>query len=64
MTLPLCFKLLSVVAKTMAALASWALVIQALLPFKTYSSPSNTAVVLAAPASLPLPGSDRPKHPI
>ena len=61
---PLCFKFLSVLANTIAALASWALVTQALLPFTIYSSPFSTAVVLVAPASLPLPGSDRQKQPI
>lgn len=52
----LCFSVLSVVAKTMAAEASQLLVIQALVPFTTHSSPSWCAVVEAAPASLPLPG--------
>jgi hypothetical protein len=53
--MPLCLRLLSVVANTTAQSASCALVIQALVPFSTHSSPLSTAVVLAAPASLPLP---------
>mmetsp|Transcript_1151 Transcript_1151/g.3226 ORF Transcript_1151/g.3226 Transcript_1151/m.3226 type:complete len:239 (+) Transcript_1151:88-804(+) len=61
--MPLCFRDLSVVAKTTAASASRALVIQALVPFKTKWSPLSTAVVDAAPASEPFPGSERPKHP-
>ena len=60
-TAPLCT--LSVVANTTAASASWALVIHAFVPFNNHVSPLSTAVVLAAPASLPLPGSDSPKHP-
>ena len=60
---PLCFIALSVVAITMAACASCALVIHALVPLITHSLPSSTAVVLAAAASEPLPGSDSPKHP-
>jgi len=48
----------------MAAPASCALVIQALVPLIIQSSPSLVAVVEAAPASLPLPGSLRPKQPI
>lgn len=51
----LCFKLLSVVAKTTAADASQEFVIQALVPFSTHSFPSWFATVEAAPASLPLP---------
>lgn len=46
---------LSVLAKTTAAEASQALVIQALVPFRTHESPSARAVVDAAPASLPFP---------
>lgn len=53
----------SVVANTTAQSASWALVIQALVPLSTHSLPSLVAVVAAAPASLPLPGSLKPKHP-
>mmetsp|Transcript_15033 Transcript_15033/g.33619 ORF Transcript_15033/g.33619 Transcript_15033/m.33619 type:complete len:253 (+) Transcript_15033:752-1510(+) len=60
---PLCFIDLSVVAMTMAACASCAFVIHALVPFSTHSSPSSRAVVLAAAASEPLPGSERPKQP-
>lgn len=41
------------VAKTTAASASWALVIQALVPLSSQWSPLSTAVVDAAPASLP-----------
>ena len=37
---------------------------QALVPFMMYLSPSSFAVVEAAPASLPFPGSDRQKQPI
>lgn len=51
----LCLSDLSVVAKTTVADASQQLVIQALVPFRTHSSPSWRAVVEAAPASLPLP---------
>lgn len=46
---------LSVLAKTTVAEASHALVIQALVPFRTHESPSARAVVEAAPASLPFP---------
>lgn len=42
-------------AKTTAAEASQALVIQALVPLRTHESPSARAVVAAAPASLPFP---------
>lgn len=41
---PLCLRALSVVANTTAALASCALVIQALVPFSTYSSPARCGV--------------------
>lgn len=51
----LCLSFLSVVANTTVADASQLLVIQALVPFSTHSSPSWWAVVEAAPASLPLP---------
>lgn len=57
-------RLLSVVANTTAALASYAFVIQAFVPLIIQSSPSLVAVVDAAPASLPFPGSDSPKQPI
>jgi len=53
--IPLCFLALSVVANTTDALASWALVIHDLVPFKTQFEPLLTAIVEAAPASLPLP---------
>ena len=54
--IPLCFKLLSVVAKTTEPLASAEFVIHILVPFMEYfPSPFLTAVVAAAPASLPLP---------
>lgn len=46
---------LSVLAKTTAAEASQALVIQALVPLRTHESWSAWAVVAAAPASLPFP---------
>mmetsp|Transcript_54463 Transcript_54463/g.60877 ORF Transcript_54463/g.60877 Transcript_54463/m.60877 type:complete len:253 (+) Transcript_54463:1265-2023(+) len=62
--IPLCLRLLSVVANTTAASASYALVIQALVPLIIQSSPSFVAVVEAAPASDPFPGSLRQKHPI
>ena len=62
--IPLCFKLLSVVAKTTAQSASCAFVIQHFSPFNIQASPSSRAVVLAAPASLPFPGSLKPKQPI
>mmetsp|Transcript_16049 Transcript_16049/g.53941 ORF Transcript_16049/g.53941 Transcript_16049/m.53941 type:complete len:234 (+) Transcript_16049:458-1159(+) len=61
--MPLCFLALSVVANTMAAEASCALVIHALVPLSTKSEPSAVAVVDAAPASEPLPGSESPKQP-
>lgn len=51
---------LSVLAKTTAAEASQALVIQALVPFRTHESPSARAVVDAAPASLPFPAHTDP----
>ena len=51
----LCLSFLSVVANTTVADASQELVIQALVPFSTHSSPSCKAVVEAAPASLPFP---------
>jgi hypothetical protein len=35
-----------------------------LVPFKTKLSPSLRAIVDAAPASLPFPGSDKQKAPI
>lgn len=40
---------------TIAASASYPLVIHAFVPLRTHESPSNLAVVDAAPASLPLP---------
>ena len=61
--IPLCFNDLSVVAKTTAKSASWALVIHALVPLRIQSSPSLTAVVEAALASLPFPGSLKAKQP-
>jgi len=60
---PLCLSDLSVVAITMAASASCALVIHAFVPSNTHSSPSSVAVVEAAAASEPLPGSESPKQP-
>lgn len=62
--MPLFCKDLSVLAKTTVAEASQQLVIQALVPFRTHESPSARAVVEAAPASLPFPGSLRAKQPI
>lgn len=61
--IPLCFKLLSVVAKTTDAVLSYPFVIQHLVPFKIHLSPPSLAVVDAAPASDPLPGSERAKQP-
>lgn len=58
----LCFRDLSVVANTTVAEASQALVIQALVPFRTHSSPSSRATVEAAPASLPFPEAGTSKH--
>ena len=55
--IPLCLSDLSVVAKTKPYAASLELVIHALLPFRIQWSPPSLAVVLAAPASLPFPGS-------
>ena len=55
--MPLCLSDLSVVAKTTPYDASFEFVIHAVLPFNIQWSPSSFAVVLAAPASLPLPGS-------
>lgn len=62
--IPLCFKLLSVVAKTIVALLSYPFVIQHFVPFKIHLSPASLAMVEAAPASEPLPGSDKAKQPI
>lgn len=53
--IPLCFRLLSVVANTTVASDSNPFVIQALVPFKIKPSLCSTPVVLAAPASLPFP---------
>ena len=39
------------------------LVMNALVPLMTHSSPSSTAVVRVAPASVPPPGSVSPKAP-
>mmetsp|Transcript_76534 Transcript_76534/g.150003 ORF Transcript_76534/g.150003 Transcript_76534/m.150003 type:complete len:216 (+) Transcript_76534:639-1286(+) len=60
---PFCFR--SVVANTTAQSASCALVIHALVPLSVHSfdTSSCVAVVTAAPASEPLPGSLNPKHP-
>ena len=52
--IPLCFNALSVVANTITAPASAPLVTQAFVPFKRYPESVSTAVVEAAPASLPL----------
>jgi hypothetical protein len=38
--------------------------VRTLAPLRTQWSPASLAVVLAAPASEPLPGSDSMKHPI
>lgn len=62
--IPLFCRDLSVLANTTVAEASQELVIQALVPLRTHESPSSRAVVEAAPASLPLPGSLRAKQPI
>ena len=61
--MPLCFRFLSVVARTMAASLSKPLVIHDLVPFRIQSEPSDLAVVEAAPASEPFPGSERAKQP-
>lgn len=53
--IPLCFRDLSVVAKTTVASDSYPLVIHALVPFNFQPFGVATAVVEAAPASLPLP---------
>ena len=45
----------SILILTTEASASYPFVIQAFVPFKTQWSPFNTAVVEAAPASLPFP---------
>lgn len=58
----MCLSFLSVVANTTAADASQLLVIQALVPFRTHSSPSCRATVEAAPASLPLPGGESERN--
>ena len=57
------FAALSVVAITIAACASCAFVIHAFVPLSTHSSPTSFAVVDAAAASEPLPGSESPKQP-
>ena len=54
----------SVSAKITKTEAKPPLVIQHLVPFRTYSSPTLMAVVLPAPASEPAPGSVSPKEPI
>ncbi|KAH1002025.1 hypothetical protein HUJ05_008647 [Dendroctonus ponderosae] len=56
--IPLCFRLLSVVANTTPASLSNAFVIHDFVPFRRKLSPSDLAVVEAAPASDPLPGSE------
>lgn len=53
--MPLCFLLLSVVAKTTQASDSYPLVIHALVPLSFQLLPELIAVVEAAPASLPFP---------
>lgn len=53
--IPLCLRDLSVVAKTTVASLSYPLVIQDLVPFNFQPPAVVTAVVEAAPASLPLP---------
>lgn len=51
--MPLCFSLLSTVAKTTAALPTEPLVTQDLVPFKTKLSPSSRAVIVKPTTSLP-----------
>lgn len=53
--IPLCFSDLSVVAKTTVASLSYPLVIHDFVPFNFQPPAEVTAVVDAAPASLPLP---------
>ena len=53
--IPLCLSDLSVVAKTTVASDSYPFVIQALVPFNFHPPDDFTAVVDAAPASLPFP---------
>lgn len=62
--MPLCFSCLSVVANTTDDSLSKPLVIQHLVPFIFQEPFSSLAVVDAAPASEPLPGSDKAKQPI
>lgn len=61
--IPLCLRLLSVVAKTTDALLSKPLVIQHFVPLRIHLSTASFAVVDAAPASDPFPGSDKAKQP-
>ena len=58
--MPLLPLLLSVTAITTMVSADWPCVMNALLPFSTQPSPSRTAVVRIAAASLPEPGSVSP----
>ena len=55
---------LSVMAKITYTSASPAFVMKIFVPLITYSSPSNTAVVCCPAASVPAPGSVKPKAPI
>ena len=57
------FSILPVTAITMYTSASLPFVIKHLLPFSTHSSPSRTAFVCCPCASVPAPGSVRPKAP-
>ena len=61
--IPLCRRSRSTVANTIARSASVPLVMKILLPFRTYSSPSRTAVVRIAAGSLPASGSVSAKQP-
>ena len=61
--IPLVPAVLSVTAKIINVSAKPEFVVNTFCPFKIYSSPSNTAFVFTPLASVPAPGSVRPKHP-
>ncbi|TEB05127.1 hypothetical protein Pmgp_03833 [Pelotomaculum propionicicum] len=60
---PLAPLVLSVEANMMKTPATGALEMNILVPFRTYSSPSSTAVLWPEAASVPAPGSVRAKEP-
>ncbi len=62
--IPSSFPSMMALAVTVMSPATPAFVVKILLPLITHSSPSRTAVVLVAPASLPASGSVSPKAPI